>query len=151
MKNDYHDIYFMRHALELAKKAAAIGEVPVGCIIVANNNIIATEFNRRETDRDPTSHAELLALRSAAGKRPSWRLDGCDLYVTLEPCLMCAGAMIQARVRRLIFGAADPKGGMAGTVMNAFELPANHKVQVTGFVLAEECGRLLKEFFLERR
>ncbi|HHU06963.1 MAG TPA: nucleoside deaminase [Clostridiaceae bacterium] len=141
----------MRQALSLAKKAADIGEVPVGCIIMENNKIIAAEYNRRETDQDATAHAEILALRAAGKHRPSWRLDGCDLYVTLEPCLMCSGAIIQARIRRLIFGAPDPKGGMAGSIYNVFDLPANHQVIISGLVLQEECSGQLKDFFQRRR
>jgi tRNA(adenine34) deaminase len=145
------DTHYMREALKLAEQAASLGEVPVGCVIVDSDKIIAAECNRRETTNDATAHAELLALRAAGQSRPSWRLDGCDLYVTLEPCLMCSGAIIQSRIRRLVFGAADPKGGMAGSVSNVFELPSNHQVLITGQVLAEECSLLLKNFFRDRR
>ncbi len=145
------DKQIMGRALALAKKADAIGEVPVGCIIIEDNKVIAAEYNRREIDQDATAHAEILALRAAGKLKPSWRLDGCDLYVTLEPCLMCAGAIIQARIRRLIFGAPDPKGGMAGSVYNVFDLPSNHQVMITGSVLQEECSEHLKDFFKRRR
>jgi tRNA(adenine34) deaminase len=145
------DMHYMHKALKLAEQAAALGEVPVGCVIVDTDKIIAAEYNQRETTNDATAHAELLALRAAGRSRPSWRLDGCDLYVTLEPCLMCSGAIIQSRIRRLIFGAADPKSGMAGSVSNVFELPSNHQVLITGQILAEECSLLLKNFFRARR
>ncbi len=155
-KHDFaHQLEFdeqiMRQALTLAKRAAAIDEVPVGCIIIENNKIISAEYNRREIDQDATAHAEILAMRAAGKLKPSWRLDGCDLYVTLEPCLMCAGAIIQARIRRLIFGAPDPKGGMAGSVYNVFDLPANHQVMITGSVLQNECSEQLQVFFQRRR
>ncbi len=145
------DKYYMQQALKLAEEAALDGEVPVGCVIVADGEIIAAERNRREKAKDATAHAEVVAIRAAGKMRPSWRLDECTLYVTLEPCLMCSGAIIHARVKRVVFGAYDPKGGMAGSVSNVFTLPTNHRVVLCGGILEDECSELLKKFFRERR
>jgi len=145
------DVRFMREALLLAKDASRRGEIPIGCVIVQNGDIIAGSGNTREQLQDATGHAEMEAIREACRVIGFWRLNDCDLYVTLEPCLMCAGAMIQARIRRCCFGAYDPKSGMAGSVANVFALPSNHRVAVTGGVMAEECGDLLRDFFAKRR
>jgi tRNA(adenine34) deaminase len=145
---DSLDQAFMQQALELAREAAALGEVPVGAVAVVNGQVVGRGFNRRECDRNPFAHAELLALAQAAKALDAWRLTGLTLYVTLEPCAMCAGAMIQGRVTRLVYGAADPKAGAVGSLYNLVEDPRhNHRVQVHGGLLAEECGTVLKEFF----
>jgi tRNA(adenine34) deaminase len=144
----------MRAALALAREAGERGEVPVGAVIVHRDrdSAIAQVANRTETENDPTGHAELLAIRDAAAARESWRLSGCTLYVTLEPCAMCAGAMVLARVDRVVFGAWDPKAGMAGSVGDLLRHPKlNHRPEVLGGVLEAECGALLKAFFSARR
>lgn len=141
----------MAAALQAAAAAGGIDEVPVGAVIVKAGRIIASAYNKRETDQDATAHAELLAIRQATAALGSWRLEDCDMYVTLEPCLMCAGAVIQARIRRLVFAAADPKSGMAGSISDVFALPGNHRVLVTGGVLAADAGALLSNFFRMKR
>ena len=146
------DSRYMNVALDLARRAAAAGEVPVGCIIVHQGEIIARSHNSPIALHDPCAHAEILALRQAGQVRSNYRLVDCDLYVTLEPCAMCAGALVHARVRRLVFGAADPRAGAAGTVLDVLGSPAaNHRVEVTAGVEAEACGALLTEFFRQRR
>jgi len=146
------DARWMRAALALADKAWRRGEVPVGAVVVADGKIIGRGFNTPIVRHDPTAHAEMAALRDAAQTLGNYRLPDCDLYVTLEPCPMCAGAILQARVRRLFFGAADPKTGACGSVVDLFAEPRlNHQTTVAGGVLAEECGALLKRFFAERR
>ncbi|HTO49737.1 MAG TPA: tRNA adenosine(34) deaminase TadA [Burkholderiales bacterium] len=143
---------FMRIALATAAEAAERGEVPVGAVVVADGAIVGRGFNAPISKHDPSAHAEIAALRDAAAKLGNYRLPACDLYVTLEPCVMCAGAIMQARIRRLVFGAADPKTGACGGVVDLFaELRLNHHTTVTGGVLAEECGALLKQFFSARR
>ena len=146
------DQHFMRLALAQAEQAYTIGEVPVGAVIVQKTEVIATGFNRRELDQDPTAHAEMIAIREASSKLESWRLNETTLYVTLEPCAMCAGAMIQARVSRLVFGAFDPKAGACGSICN---LPAeprfNHRMVVHSGTLANECGAILQNFFQQLR
>src|SRR4051794_12756931 len=142
------DLAFMEEALGLAEEAARLGEVPVGALAVHQGKVVGRGHNRRELDRDPFAHAELLALRQAAGALGAWRLSGVTLYVTLEPCAMCAGAMVQSRVARLVFGAADPKAGAVGSLYNLVEEPRhNHRVIVEAGLLAEECGRVLVDFF----
>ncbi len=144
----------MTLALSEAKLAAEAGEVPVGCVIMdpASGQVIATGQNRRERDADPTAHAEVVAIRTAAAARNSWRLDGLTLFVTLEPCPMCAGAIINSRIPRVVFGATDPKAGAAGTLMNLCHDPRlNHRACVDSGVLADECGSLLTRFFAARR
>ena len=142
----------MREALEQARAAARHGDVPVGAVVVHEGRVIARAHNERELRGDPTAHAEVLALRAAADAVGGWRLDGCTLYVTLEPCVMCAGAMQQSRIDRVVFGAADPKGGATGTLYNVAADPRlNHEVDVTHGVLAEESSRLLSEFFAMHR
>lgn len=141
----------MNMALAAAEQAAGEDEVPVGAVVVRDGRVIAIGHNRREQNQDATGHAEIDAIRAASEKIGSWRLEDCDLYVTLEPCLMCAGAIIQARIRRLLFGAFDPKSGMAGSIANVFELPGNHHVDVTGGLLQERAGRMLSTFFRHKR
>ncbi|HEX4763203.1 MAG TPA: tRNA adenosine(34) deaminase TadA [Usitatibacter sp.] len=143
---------FMREALALAAQAAAAGEVPVGAVVVKDGRIIGRGFNRPISSSDPTAHAEIVALRAAAAAEANYRLPACDLYVTLEPCAMCVGAMVHARIARVVFGAADPKTGACGSIV---DLPAiahwNHHGVFTGGMLAEECGAMLRRFFAERR
>jgi tRNA(adenine34) deaminase len=142
------DEAFMQQALALAQEAAALGEVPVGAVAVHDGKVVGTGFNRREIDRDPLAHAEVLALNQAARTLGCWRLSGVTLYVTLEPCAMCAGAMVQARVTRLVFGTLDPKAGAVGSLYNLVEEPRhNHRLQVTSGILADDCRLLLKTFF----
>ena len=146
------DRAFMAEALEEARRAALLGEVPVGAIVVRAGAIVARAANRTVTDHDPTGHAEVRALRVAGDEARDWRLGGCTLYVTLEPCAMCAGALVLARVDRVVFGAWDPKAGMAGSVGDVLRHPRlNHRPEVLGGVLEEECGALLQGFFRERR
>lgn len=143
---------WMDRALAQARQAAATGDVPVGAVVVRAGQVIAAAHNRREAEQDPTAHAELLALREAAGVLGSWRLDGCTLYVTLEPCTMCAGALVLARLPALVFAAKDPKAGAVGSLYDvARDSRLNHRVEVTGGVLAEECGALLTGFFRSKR
>jgi tRNA(adenine34) deaminase len=143
---------FMALALEEARAAGARGEVPVGCVIVRDGAVVARAGNRTLADRDPTAHAEIIAIRQAATSLGSERLDGCDLYVTLEPCAMCAGAVAFARVRRLYYGAADPKGGAVDNGVQFFASPTcHHRPEVYGGLAEAEAGALLREFFRERR
>lgn len=145
-------VLFMSRALELARQAQAAGEVPVGAVIVKDDAIIAEGFNRPISRHDPTAHAEIMAIRAAAERRASYRLLDTTLYVTLEPCPMCAGAMVHARVKRLVFGAPDPRAGAVGSIFNIAQHTAlNHRLEVVGGVLAEECGTLLRDFFVTRR
>jgi tRNA(adenine34) deaminase len=146
------DAHFMRVALALAEAAGGQGEVPVGAVVVADGAVVGRGANAPIASRDPTAHAEIAALRAASSTLGNYRLPGCDLYVTLEPCAMCAGAIMQARIRRLVFGASDPKIGACGGVVDLFGEPRlNHHTSVAGGVLAEQCGALLKRFFAERR
>jgi tRNA(adenine34) deaminase len=146
------DEQFMRQALALAREAASLGEVPVGAVAVKNGRVIATGLNRREVDKDPFSHAELVAMRRAALAVGAWRLTGVTVYVTLEPCAMCAGALVQSRVTRLVFGASDPKAGAVGSLYDlAREVRHNHRLEVTSGVLGDECGAVLTQFFKELR
>jgi tRNA(Arg) A34 adenosine deaminase TadA len=146
------DIDYMRHALERARAAEQAGEVPVGAVLVLDEGIVATGANRPIAACDPTAHAEIEALRAAARALGTYRLSGATLYVTLEPCLMCAAALIHARVRRVVFGAFDAQAGAAGSLIDVFRLQGlNHRVDVFGGVLAEECGQLLRGFFERRR
>jgi tRNA(adenine34) deaminase len=142
----------MRHALALARRAQEEGEVPVGAVVVLDEKIVGEGWNRPISASDPSAHAEIQAMRAAAATRKNYRLVGTTLYVTLEPCAMCVGAMFHARVRRVVFGAADPKTGAAGSTLNLFEEKRlNHHALVQGGVLAEECGALLSGFFASRR
>jgi tRNA(adenine34) deaminase len=146
------DAHFMRLALDLARQAEAAGEVPVGAVVVQGGSVVGCGYNRPISSRDPTAHAEIEALRAAAGALGNYRLPGCTLYVTLEPCPMCAGAMVHARIARLVFGASDPRAGAAGTVFNIVQArELNHRVEVSGGVLAAESCALLQEFFRRRR
>ena len=146
------DEQFMQQALALARQAAAAGEVPVGAVLVRGGQVIGVGHNAPIADHDPTAHAEIMAIRQAAEKLGNYRLDDCELFVTLEPCAMCAGAMLHARLRRVVFGAADPKTGAAGSVLNLFaQERLNHQTQVQGGLLADECAALLQEFFQRRR
>lgn len=146
------DVCFMRRALAEARLAGEAGEAPVGAVVVRGGEVIASAHNLKESLPDPTAHAELLALRQAAGLTGSWRLHGCSLYVTLEPCVMCAGAVVHARIDRLVYGAYDPKTGAAGSLWDVLrDQRNNHWVEVRGGVLATECGSLLQEFFSARR
>ena len=146
------DIDFMRRAIELAETAGAAGEVPVGAVLVSGDRIIAEGANNPIANHDPTGHAEIVALRAGGQALGSYRLNETVLYVTLEPCVMCASAIIHARVRRVVFGAFDPKAGAAGSLTDVFGLPGlNHRVDVFGGVLQSECGTLLTRFFAERR
>ena len=143
---------FMSQALALAREADAAGEVPVGALVVKEGKVIGRGYNAPIYSRDPTAHAEVRALRDAADRLGNYRLSGCDLYVTLEPCAMCVGAMMHARIRRVIYGAADPKTGACGSVIDLFaETRLNHHAQVTGGVLAVQCSELLSSFFARRR
>jgi tRNA(adenine34) deaminase len=146
------DHRWMAEALELARLGEAAGDVPVGAIIVRAGKMIGSGYNRREASLDPTAHAEILALREAAKNDGLWRLDGATMYVTLEPCPMCAGALVNARIARLVYGAEDPKGGACGSI---FDIPSdprvNHRIPMTKGVLAEESAALLRAFFGERR
>ena len=146
------DVDFMRRALQLARRAAAAGEVPVGAVLVRGDEVIAEGANNPIASHDPTGHAEIVTLREGGKALGSYRLTDTVLYVTLEPCVMCAAAIIHARVRRVVFGAFDPKAGAAGSLTNVFAIAGlNHRVDVFGGVLEEECGALLQEFFAARR
>ncbi len=142
----------MQAALAQARQAEAMGDVPIGAVVVRGAQVIAAAFNRRIIDRDPTAHAEILAIRAAAAAIGDWRLDGCTLVVTLEPCCMCAGAIVLARIERLVYGAADPKAGAVDTLYQLCnDSRLNHQVQITSGVQAIQCGALLTEFFRKQR
>ena len=146
------DVKFMLLALKEAKKALLIDEVPVGCVIVYNNKVVARGYNKREKEQEATSHAEINAIRKASKKINNWRLCDMDLYVTVEPCIMCAGAIMWSRFRRVIYGAKDPKGGALGTSINIFDTPnINHHPEIIGGVLEEECSSIIKNYFKEKR
>lgn len=139
---------YMKMALRLARKALDLGEVPIGCVIVYEGKVIGRGYNRRNTDKNTLSHAEITAINKASKKMGDWRLEGCTLYVTLEPCQMCAGAIIQARIPEVVMGCMNPKAGCGGSVLNILEMPQfNHQAAVTRGVLETECSGLLKEFF----
>lgn len=146
------DETFMRAALAQAKLAGECGEVPVGAVVVCDGEIVGRGFNQPIRGRDPSAHAEVMALRAAGRTLANYRMPGCTLYVTLEPCMMCSGAIMHARVSRVVFGARDPKTGAAGSVIDLFaETRLNHHAEITGGVLADECGRMLSDFFAARR
>lgn len=146
------DAFFMKKALLQAKKAYALDEVPIGCVIVQDGKILARGYNRRNTDKNTLAHAEITAIRKASKKTGDWRLEDCTLYVTLEPCQMCAGAIVQARIGRVVIGSMNPKAGCAGSILNLLEMPAfNHQVSVTRGVLQEDCSHMLTSFFKELR
>ena len=143
---------FMREAIKQAKKAYALGEVPIGCVIVHDKRIIGRGYNRRNTDKSTLSHAELIAIRKAGKVIGDWRLEECTLYVTLEPCQMCAGAIVQARIPRVVMACMNPKAGCAGSVLNILDMPQfNHQVEAVRGVMEEECAQMLKQFFKELR
>lgn len=142
------DEKFMKQALLQAKKAKELGEVPIGCVIVQDGKVIGRGYNRRNTDKSTLSHAEITAIRKASKKLNDWRLENCTLYVTLEPCQMCAGAIVQARVKEVVIGAMNPKAGCAGSILNLFTMKQfNHQVQTTYGVCEAECSQILKQFF----
>lgn len=142
----------MREAIRQAKKAYALGEVPIGCVIVCDGKIIGRGYNRRNTDKNTLAHAEITAINKASKKLGDWRLEGCTLYVTLEPCQMCAGAIVQARIDEVVMACMNPKAGCGGSILNILEMPEfNHQVKVTRGVLEAECSEMLKQFFQELR
>lgn len=152
LSDDMHDQTFMREAIMQAQEACLHNEVPVGAVIVKDGQTIARGFNQPVSGNDPTAHAEIVALRKAAKVMGNYRLPGCTLYVTLEPCAMCAGAIIHARIARVVFGAPDPKTGACGSIINLFsEARLNHHTSITSGILAKECAILLKDFFATRR
>ena len=146
------DHQFMRQAIEQARLAALVGEVPVGAVLVRDGKVISSAFNKPISTHDPSAHAEMLALRAAAQNEANYRLPGSTLYVTLEPCTMCSGAILHARVDRVVYGAVDPKTGAAGSVLDVFSSKQiNHQTAVEGGLMGDECGQLLRNFFKERR
>ena len=146
------DIKYMKEAVKQAKKAYALGEVPIGCVIVYEDKSIGRGYNRRTIDKNTLAHAELQAIRKASRKMNDWRLEDCTLYVTLEPCQMCSGAIVQARIRRVVVGCMNPKAGCAGSIMNLLQVPQfNHQVELTTGIMGEECSRMMKTFFKELR
>ena len=145
-------IKYMKEALKLAKKAYTLGEVPIGCVIVYEDKIIGRGYNRRNTDKNTLAHAEITAINRASKKIGDWRLEDCTLYVTLEPCQMCAGAIVQSRITNVVMGCMNPKAGCGGSVLNILEMPEfNHQVNVTRGVMEEECSQILQDFFKELR
>ena len=143
---------YMKEAIRQAKKAYALGEVPIGCVIVYEGKIIGRGYNRRNTDKNTLAHAEITAINRASKKMGDWRLEGCTLYVTLEPCQMCAGAIVQARIDQVVMGAMNPKAGCCGSVLNLLEVSAfNHQVRAVRGILEEECAQLLTDFFKDLR
>ena len=152
MEQEKNDVFFMKEALKQAKKASKIGEVPIGCVIVQDGQIIARGYNRRNTDKTTLAHAELAAIKKASKAVGDWRLEDCTLYVTLEPCQMCAGAIVQARMKRVVAGAMNPKAGCAGSILNLLQVERfNHQVEFDHGVLEEECSKVLQEFFKQLR
>lgn len=146
------DEYYMREAIKQAKKAESIDEVPIGAVIVHNDKIIARAHNLRESKQNAIAHAEIIAIQKACRKIGSWRLEDCTLYVTLEPCPMCSGAILQSRIKRVVYGAADPKGGCIESCMRMYEVKGfNHYPEITSGILKEECSELLKNFFKLKR
>jgi len=151
-QQDLQDIRYMKEALRQAAKAAAIGEVPIGCVIVHEGKIIGRGYNRRNTDKSTLAHAEITAIRKASKALDDWRLEECTLYVTLEPCQMCSGAIVQARIPRVVMGCRNPKAGCAGSILNLLQMKEfNHRVEITEGVLGEECSNILKRFFADLR
>lgn len=146
------DEKYMKTAIKLAKKAADLGEVPIGCVIVYDGKIIGRGYNRRNTDKNTLAHAEITAINKASKKLGDWRLEDCTLYVTLEPCQMCAGAIVQSRIPKVVFGCTNPKAGCAGSILNILNHPAfNHQVDTVQGILEEECSVMLKQFFSSLR
>ena len=148
---NYSDEYFMKIAIKEALKAEALNEIPVGCIITKDNKIIARGYNKRENDNNSLAHAEIIAINKACKKLNSWRLDGCKMYITLEPCIMCSGAIIQSRIDNLIYGAKDERFGCYQSFLNIFDYKFNHHVNVKSNILEEECSLLIKNFFKKLR
>ena len=143
---------YMREAIKQAKKAAAIGEVPIGCVIVHDGQVIGRGYNRRNTDKSTLAHAEITAIKRASKKLGDWRLEDCTMYVTLEPCQMCAGAIVQSRMKKVVIGSMNPKAGCAGSVLNLLQMAQfNHQVEIERGVLEEECSTMLSGFFRELR
>lgn len=152
MIREQNDEKWMREAIAEAMKAEQIGEVPIGAVIVKDDQVIGRGYNLRETELDPTAHAEMVAIRNACEQLGAWRLLDCTLYVTLEPCPMCAGAIVQSRVKRVVYGTVDPKAGCAGTLMNLLQEPRfNHETELTSGILQQECAALLTQFFRRLR
>ena len=146
------DAKYMKEAIRQAKKAYAIGEVPIGCVIVRDGKIISRGYNCRTIDKNTLAHAELAAIKKASKKLDDWRLEGCTMYVTLEPCQMCAGALVQSRIDRVVVGCMNPKAGCAGSILNLLQMPEfNHQVELETGVLEEECSQMMKDFFRELR
>ncbi|MBD2796596.1 tRNA adenosine(34) deaminase TadA [Xenorhabdus sp. 18] len=149
---NFSDEYWMRRAIDLAMQAQAKGEIPVGAVLVADNKVIAEGFNHPITDHDPTAHAEIIVLRRGGSQLQNYRLLNTTLYVTLEPCVMCAGAMVHSRIQRLVYGASDMKTGAAGSLIDILRHPGmNHQIEITGGVLADTCSAMLSAFFKQRR
>ncbi|MBQ4472743.1 MAG: tRNA adenosine(34) deaminase TadA [Lachnospiraceae bacterium] len=152
MRRLSEDERYMREAIRQARKAAAIYDVPIGCVIVHEGKIIARGYNRRNADKSTLAHAEILAIRKAMKKIGDWRLEECTMYVTLEPCQMCSGAIVQARIPRVVIGAMNPKAGCAGSILNILEMPQfNHQCEVVRGVLGEECSEMMSEYFKDLR
>lgn len=146
------DIMYMKEALKEAQKAFELDETPIGAIVTMDGEIIARGYNRRNTDKNPLAHAEIIAINEAANKIGDWRLEDCTLYITLEPCPMCAGAIVQARIPKVVFGARSPKAGFAGSVINILQLDTlNHQVEIAEGILEEECSQILKQYFRNMR
>lgn len=144
--------YYMKEAIRQAKKAEKLMEVPIGCVIVYEGQIIARGYNRRNTDKNTLAHAEMRAIRKASKKLGDWRLEGCTMYVTLEPCQMCSGAIVQSRIDEVVIGCMNPKAGCAGSILNLLDVPAfNHQVKITQGVLEEECSKMMSTFFRRLR
>ena len=145
-------IKYMKEALKEAKKAELIDEVPIGCVIVKGDKIIARGHNQRETNQSPIGHAEIIAINKVSKKLKSWRLEGCDIYVTLEPCIMCSGAIIQSRISKVYYGASDPKGGALGSSINVLEAKnINHHPEIISGVMQEECSKIITNYFKQKR
>lgn len=146
------DEKYMKEAVRQARKAYAIGEVPIGCVIVYEEKIIGRGYNRRTIDKNPLAHAEMIAIKKASKKMGDWRLEDCTMYVTLEPCQMCSGAVVQSRMKKVVVGCMNPKAGCAGSILNILQNPQfNHQVELETGVLEEECSQMMKEFFRELR
>lgn len=149
---EQQDIKYMKEAIRQARKAYAIQEVPIGCVIVHDGKIIGRGYNRRTIDKNPLAHAEIAAIRKASRKIGDWRLEECTLYVTLEPCQMCSGAIVQSRIPRVVIGCMNPKAGCAGSILNLLQIPEfNHQVDTVIGVMGEECSQMMKDFFKELR